>query len=75
MSCDFHLIQVQTALAAFKGLPNRRRKQLVGCMHTHNELAVLNRLLMFSLNDVSDWQLHDQAHGVQMWGYNAGLSW
>jgi hypothetical protein len=36
-------------------------------MHAHNELAVLNRLLMFSLNDVSDGQLHDQEHGVQMW--------
>ena len=31
------------------------------------ELAVLNRLLMFSLNDVGEGELHDHAHGVQMW--------
>jgi len=28
---------------------------------------VLNRLLMFSLNDVGDGELHNDAHGVQMW--------
>src|SRR5262249_47730362 len=38
----------------------------VGCMHAHNELVVLNRLLMFSLNDVGEGELHDHAHGVQM---------
>ncbi|OYV88855.1 MAG: hypothetical protein B7Z57_14380 [Acidiphilium sp. 37-60-79] len=36
-------------------------------MHAHNELAVLNRLLMFSCNDVGVGELHDHAQGVQMW--------
>jgi hypothetical protein len=64
---NFQLIQLQIEGAALKKLPNRQRNQLIGCMHAHNELAVLNRLLMFSLNDVGEGELHDQAHGVQMW--------
>jgi hypothetical protein len=35
---------------AFKKLPNRERHQLVGCMHAHNELATMDRLLLFSLD-------------------------
>ncbi len=67
MSRDFQLIQLQIATETLKKLPNRQRNQIVGCMHAHNELVVLNRLLMFSLNDVGDGLLHNQAHGVQMW--------
>ena len=36
-------------------------------MHAHNELVALNRLLMFSLNDVGNGELHNDAQGVQMW--------
>src|SRR5258708_11003293 len=67
MSRDFQIIQLDIEPDAFKKLPNRLRNQFVGCMHAHNELAVLNRLLMFSLNDVGDGELHNDAHGVQMW--------
>ena len=67
MSRDFQIIQIDIETDAFKKLPNRLRNQFVGCMHAHNELAVLNRLLMFSLNDVGDSELHNDAHGVQMW--------
>jgi hypothetical protein len=67
MSGNFQLIQLQIDGNAIKKLPNRQRHQLVGCMHAHNELAVLNRLLMFTFNDVGEGQLHDYAHGVQMW--------
>jgi hypothetical protein len=67
MSHDFHIIRFQIDPEAIKKLPNRPRNQLVGCMHAHNELVVLNRLLMFSLNDVAAGELHDHAHGVQMW--------
>jgi hypothetical protein len=67
MSGNFQLIQFQIEGDALKKLPNRQRNQIVGCMHAHNELVVLNRLLMFSLNDVGEGQLHDQAQGVQMW--------
>ena len=67
MSQDFQIIQFQIDPEAIKKLLNRQRNQLVGCMHAHNELVVLNRLLMFSLNDVAEGPLHDHAHGVQMW--------
>lgn len=67
MSSNFQIIQLQIEGALLQKLPNRYRNQIVGCMHAHNELAVLNRLLMFSLNDVGDGELHDHAQGVQMW--------
>jgi hypothetical protein len=67
MNRDFQIIQLQINEAALKALPSRHRNQLIACMHAHNELAVMNRLLTFSLNDVADGELHDHAHGVQMW--------
>jgi hypothetical protein len=67
MSGDFPLIQVQIPSNTLMSLSSQRRNQIVGCMHAHNELTFLNRLLAFSLNDVGDGLLHDQAHGVQMW--------
>jgi hypothetical protein len=67
MSQDFRVIKFQIDPDAIKKLPNRQRNQVVGCMHAHNELVVLNRLLMFSLNDVGEGELHDHAHGLQMW--------
>ncbi len=36
-------------------------------MHAHNELVVLNRLLMFSMNRTSEGDFHDSAQAVQMW--------
>ena len=50
-----------------KKLENRRRNQLFGCMHAHNELSFLNRLLMFSQNSTADGELHDHAQSIQMW--------
>jgi hypothetical protein len=67
MSSEFKIIRFQVDPEAIRKLPNRERNQMVGCMHAHNELVVLNRLLMFSLNDVGEGELHDHAHGVQMW--------
>jgi hypothetical protein len=67
MSREFHIIQLQLEKGALKRLQNRQRHQLVGCMHAHNELAFLNRLFMFSLNDVGEGELHDHTHGMQMW--------
>ncbi len=67
MSADFEIIQHDLAAATMKRLNTRQRNQFVGCMHAHNELVVMNRLLMFSLNDVGEGELHDAAHGVQMW--------
>jgi hypothetical protein len=46
---------------------NRLRNQFVGCMHAHNELTILNRLLMFTMNDTGDGELHNSAQSVQMW--------
>jgi hypothetical protein len=67
MPRNFEVIQLEIDEAALKSLSNRERNQIVACMHAHNELAVLNRLLGFSLNDVGEGELHDHAHGVQMW--------
>ena len=67
MGEEFQIIQLEMAADAFKNLTNRARHQLVGCMHAHNELAVLNRLLLFSLNDVGEGELHNDAQSVQMW--------
>lgn len=33
--------------AVLRQLSSRRRNQLFGCMHAHNELSFLNRLLLF----------------------------
>jgi hypothetical protein len=67
MDREFRIIKFQVGPETIQELPNRQRNQVVGCMHAHNELVVLNRLLMFSLNDVGEGELHDHAHGVQMW--------
>jgi len=42
-------------------LGNRRRNQMFGCMHAHNELTFLNRLLMFTMNPTAEGELHDHA--------------
>jgi hypothetical protein len=72
MDVDPH--QVETALihitvdeGSLNKANNRLRNQFVGCMHAHNELTILNRLLMFTMNDTGDGELHDSARSVQMW--------
>ena len=67
MSKDFQIIQLSIDEDALKKASNRLRNQLVGCMHAHNELTILNRLLMFSMNKTADGELHDSAQSVQMW--------
>ena len=59
MSQNFQVIQLVVDDEALKKAGNRTRNQLVGCMHAHNELAVLNRLLLFSMNDTGEGDLHD----------------
>jgi hypothetical protein len=51
MAKDFQLIHITIDEARLKGATNRLRNQFVGCMHAHNELTILNRLLMFTMND------------------------
>ncbi len=53
--------------AGLRRLDNRRRNQLFGCMHAHNELTFLNRLLLFVQNSTADGELHDHAQSIQMW--------
>jgi hypothetical protein len=48
-------------------LDARSLNQLMGSMHAHNELSVLNRLLLFSMNETGQGALHDAAHSVQVW--------
>jgi len=67
MSQNFQIIQLAIDEEALKKASNRLRNQLVGCMHAHNELTVLNRILMFSMNKTADGELHDSAQSVQMW--------
>jgi hypothetical protein len=67
MARDFQLIHITVDETELKGANNRRRNQFVGCMHAHNELAFLNRLLLFTSNDTGDGELHDLAQSAQIW--------
>jgi hypothetical protein len=68
MSKDFPIIGVQVDAPAIKRLSNRERNQLVGCMHAHNELTVLNRLFMCTTEYPEDAdELHSSAQSVQVW--------
>lgn len=67
MSRDFDVIQIEINETDLRQLDNRSRNQLMGCMHAHNELTVLNRVFMFVLNDTGAGELHDSANSVQMW--------
>src|SRR5580704_3191408 len=67
MSKDLQVIQLSIEQSALKRTTNRERNQLVGCMHAHNELAILNRILLFSMNDTGEGDLHDAAQSIQMW--------
>lgn len=67
MAKDFQLIHLTVDEARLKSASNRVRNQFVGCMHAHNELTILNRLLMFTMNDTGDGDLHSSAQSVQMW--------
>lgn len=48
-------------------MTRRANAPFVGCMHAHNELTILNRMLMFTMNDTGDGELHNSAQSVQMW--------
>jgi hypothetical protein len=63
----FQLIHVTIDETRFKASSNRQRHQFTGCMHAHNELAFLNRLLLFTINDTGDGELHNVAQFVQLW--------
>jgi hypothetical protein len=63
----FQLIRVTIDETRFKASSNRQRDQFTGCMHAHNELAFLNRLLLFTINDTGDGELHNVAQFVQLW--------
>jgi hypothetical protein len=67
MAKNFQLIHLTVDEERLKSASNRVRNQFVGCMHAHNELTILNRLLMFSMNDTGDGELHNSAQSVQMW--------
>ena len=68
MSKDFEIIQLEIDEFSIQGLDNRLRNQLMGCMHAHNELAVLNCVFMFGTNPVGDGELAEsRAAPVQMW--------
>jgi hypothetical protein len=67
MAKDFQLIHLTVNEERLKGANNRLRNQFVGCMHAHNELTILIRLLMFTMNDTGDGEPHNSAQSVQMW--------
>lgn len=67
MSQNFQIIQLTIDQEALKKASSRNRNQLIGCMHANNELAALNRIFLFSLNDTGEGELHDSAHSIQMW--------
>ena len=45
-------------------IDHRKRNQLLGCMHAHNELTFLNRLLLFPQNSVTEGNLHGEGLGL-----------
>src|SRR6516225_2941328 len=65
---DFQIIQLQIEENAVKRLTTRERNQLIGCMHDHNELTVLNRLFMCTIeySEEAD-ELHNSVQSVQLW--------
>ena len=67
MAKDFQLIHLTVDEGRLKRASNRLRNQFVGCMHAHNELTMLSRLLMFTMNNTGDGELHNSAQSVQMW--------
>lgn len=67
MAKDFEIIQIDIDKELLMSADRRLRSQIAGCMNAHNELTVLNRLLMFSMNDTGDGELHNSAKSVQMW--------
>jgi hypothetical protein len=68
VSKDFQIIELQIDKNAIKRLTTRERNQLVGCLHAHNELTVLNRLLMCTIEYPEDAnELHNSAQSVQLW--------
>lgn len=68
MSQDFPIIQLEIHADTIKRLSNRERNQLIGCMHAHNELTVLNRLFMCTIEYPQDAdELHSSAQTVQLW--------
>jgi hypothetical protein len=66
-SADLRILALRIDAAALKRMGDRARNQLVACMHAHNELSALNRILLFSMNPTSDGPLHDSANSIQMW--------
>jgi hypothetical protein len=68
VSQDFQIIQLEIHADTIKRLSNRERNQLIGCMHAHNELTVLNRLFMCTIEYPQDAdELHSSAQTVQLW--------
>jgi hypothetical protein len=67
MSKDFEVIQLEIGEVYVQRLDSRQRNQLMGCMHAHNELTVLNRIFMFATDPTQDHELADSASSVQMW--------
>ncbi|WP_373413550.1 hypothetical protein [Ensifer aridi] len=67
MAKNFQLIHLTIDKEHLNKASNRLRNQFVGCMHAHNELTILNRLLVFTMNDTGNGELHDSAQSVQMW--------
>jgi hypothetical protein len=67
VSADFEVIRLVFDEATIGKLDRRQRNQLVGCMHAHNELTVLNRLLLFAMNAPDEGEPHESSWSVQGW--------
>jgi hypothetical protein len=67
MPKEFQVAHLTVDERRLKTLSSRRRNQFMGCMHAHNELSFLNRLLMFTMNDTGEGDLHAFAQMVQFW--------
>jgi hypothetical protein len=62
---NFQIIQLQIEENAIERLTTRERNQLVGCMHAHNEMTVLNCLFTCTIEYPADAdELHISAQTV-----------
>jgi len=63
------LLKFKTETSDLKKLGQVRLNLLIGCMHSHNELAVLNRLLLFAQNETAQGEAYASVKAIQVWTY------
>lgn len=61
------ILRVQVGDKELRNLTAQQRNLLFGCMHAHNEITALSKLLMFSETPTADGNAPDAMRVVQFW--------